>query len=268
MIPEQEKSETIERAALQSLHTHCPAATRTSLDLFCEEVADALVVGAGNDASILLNRTLGLGTSGPQASERLAEIHKIYVDHGVERYFLHTYPDSLQDGDTAVATVPLEAARGWMKFKRGTQAAKAGECDLRVSRVGEAGAMDFGRIVAGAFGMTPAAAPALAGMVADDRWHLFVTYEGEKAAGAGGLFVEGEVAWFEWGATDPAFRRRGSQGAIMRARITTALELGCTDMYTETGEAVGDDPQHSYGNIQRYGFEESILRKNWAPARL
>ncbi len=265
MIPEQARSEKIERAALQSLHTHCPPSVREALDLFSEEVGDALVVGAGKDPSILINRTLGLGTSGPQEIERLHEIQEIYASHGVERYFLHTYPDSLAKGDEAIAAVPLVPARGWMKFKRGNEAAADGECALRITRVGEAGARDFGRIVAGAFGMTAAAGPALAAMVADDRWHLFVSYEGDKAAGAGGLFVEDKSAWFEWGATDPDFRRRGSQGAIMRARIAAALELGCTAMYTETGEAVGDDPQHSYGNIQRYGFEESILRKNWAP---
>jgi GNAT superfamily N-acetyltransferase len=267
MIPEQEKSERVERAALQSLHSHCPPQTKEALDLFCEEVGDALVVGAGKDPSILLNRSLGLGTSAPQESERLREIHKIYEDHGVERYFLHTYPDSLVDGEEALSSVPLVAARGWMKFKRGNEASPTGECDLRVTRVGEEGAGDFGRIVAAAFGMTPAAGPALAAMVADNRWHLFVSYEGEHAAGAGGLFVDEGIAWFEWGATDPKFRRRGSQGAIMRARIAAALKLGCTTMYTETGEAVGGDPQHSYGNIQRYGFVESILRKNWAPPK-
>jgi GNAT superfamily N-acetyltransferase len=267
MIPEQERSERVERAALLSLHEHCPAETRDILDLFCEEVGDALVVGAGNDGSILLNRTLGLGTRAPQETARLQEIDQVYRDHGVERYFLHTYPDSLVEGEEALLSLPLEPARGWMKFKRGTEKSPEGECALRVTRVGTEGAEDFGRIVAGAFGMTPAAGPALAAMVADDRWHLFVSYEGDKAAGAGGLFVADDSAWFEWGATHPDFRRRGSQGAIMRARIRTALELGCTAMYTETGEAVGDDPQHSYGNIQRYGFEESILRKNWAPVR-
>ena len=62
-------------------------------------------------------------------------------------------------------------------------------------------------------------------------------------------------------------RRRGSQGAVMTARIRLALELGCRALFTETGESVGGDPQHSYRNIARYGFAESVLRENWAPPK-
>ena len=54
----------------------------------------------------------------------------------------------------------------------------------------------------------------------------------------------------------------------MTARIEAATAAGCELMFTETGEAAGDDLQHSYGNIQRYGFKESILRANWSPPAL
>jgi hypothetical protein len=122
-----------------------------------------------------------------------------------------------------------------------------------------------GRIVADAFGLTNAARPLLAGLVNDSRWHLFVSYQGDIAAGAGGMMIVDDSAWVEWGATQVEFRRRGSQGSIMQARIEAARKAGCIQMFTETGETSGDDPQHSYGNIQRYGFTESTLRQNWVP---
>jgi hypothetical protein len=37
-------------------------------------------------------------------------------------------------------------------------------------------------------------------------------------------------------------------------------------IFTETGEAVEGDPQHSYKNILKAGFKESILRQNYSPA--
>lgn len=261
-VNEHARSEAIERKALESLHHHCPTETRKALGLFAVEVGDALVCGARHDRSILLNRTLGLGVREPVTPEVIADIQRVYAEHGADRYFVHVYPQSLPAPD---AMHPLKKVRGWMKFRRGAEPALVRQCDLEVRRVGMGESLDFGRIVADAFGMTDAAAPLLAGLASDPRWHLFVTYDGDTPAGAGSLFVDDGVGFFEWAATNPAFRRRGSQGAIMTARINQALALGCTQMFTETGAAVDGDPQHSYGNIQRFGFVEHELRENWAP---
>ncbi len=51
----------------------------------------------------------------------------------------------------------------------------------------------------------------------------------------------------------------------MAERVNTAVGLGCRHIFTETGEAAGGDPQHSYGNIRCFGFEELWLRQNLAP---
>jgi len=153
-----------------------------------------------------------------------------------------------------------------MKFQRDAASPLEVETDLRIEvATDQAAAHHFGRIVCSAFGMPDLAIPMMAGIVDDPRWHLFVSYDGDTPAGAGGLFVEDGNGWLEWGATEEAFRRRGSQGAIMAARIGLAAELGCENLFTETGEAVAGDPQHSYGNILKSGFEELKLRANYAP---
>ena len=259
-------SEEIERDALKSLHDYCPAETREALGLHLAEIDDALVAGAANDGSILINRTLGLGTRRPPSPEAIDEISRRYADWGVDNYFVHVYaddaPQPVLDRTVSLGLVP---ARGWMKFQRDAAPAPAAKTDLEVRRVGPDRAMDFGAIVARNFGMTDAAAPMLAGLADDPAWHLFVSYDGETPAGAGALYVSGDAAWTEWGATDAAFRRRGSQGAIMAARIERARELGCRHLFTETGEAVDGDPQHSYSNILRYGFSELRLRQNVKP---
>ena len=79
------------------------------------------------------------------------------------------------------------------------------------------------------------------------------------------MFVEGEAAALDWGTTHPDFRRRGSQTALLSTRIRFALEQGCKMICTMTGEAVPGDPQHSYSNIRKNGFDEAYLRENWVP---
>ena len=53
---------------------------------------------------------------------------------------------------------------------------------------------------------------------------------------------------------------------MLSARIRYAFEVGCKTISTTTGEAVPGDPQHSYGNITKSGFEEAYLRENLVPA--
>lgn len=259
-------SEQIEREALRSLHGCCPTETRDQLGLYLDEFRDVCVAIAEHDPSILINRALGLGTLMPVAEKTIQDIVATYAAHDIQRYFFHIYPDTIPDRSW-LDRAGLEKARGWMKFERGTDLSPKARGDLRVERIGPSNAHSFGEIVCQAFGMSEFAIPLLAGLVNDDRWHLYLSFDGDTPAGAGALFLHGGNAWFEWGATAPEFRRRGSQGAIMEARIQAALDYGSFHMFTETGEAAGDDPQHSYGNIRRFGFEAEVLRENWTVTR-
>ncbi|MDX1483573.1 MAG: GNAT family N-acetyltransferase [Alphaproteobacteria bacterium] len=264
-------SERLERSALESLHEHCPAEARAALGLRLVRVKDVSVAVSSADPSILINRAIGLGTEEPATAETIAEVVETYRRHGYRRYgasnyFIHVYEDELSpEAARALDDCGLVRRRGWMKFRRDGAPAQAVATDLRIERIGPEWADDFGRIVCDAFEMSAAARPMMAGIVHDPRWHLYVSFDGDVPAGAGALFVEDGQGWLEWGATDPAFRRRGSQGAIMAARIDMAAELGCENLFTETGEAVEGDPQHSYGNIERSGFATLGLRANYGP---
>jgi len=84
--------------------------------------------------------------------------------------------------------------------------------------------------------------------------------------GAAALRVEDGVGWFDWSATRPEFRGRGSQTLLLATRIRKAVELGCHTLCSETGEAVPGDPQHSFHNLVRAGFRPTHTRDNFAPA--
>jgi GNAT superfamily N-acetyltransferase len=92
-----------------------------------------------------------------------------------------------------------------------------------------------------------------------------MAFDGARPAGTGALFVADGIGWTDWGATDPDFRRRGCQTALLVARLEKAIALGCRMILTETGEEVPGDPQHSYRNILKVGFSETQVRENWVP---
>jgi GNAT superfamily N-acetyltransferase len=152
-----------------------------------------------------------------------------------------------------------------MKFERGPDPAPRAESDLQVREIGEKHVDDFGRIAASAYGMTPEAAALVRGLIDRSGYHLYMTFDGDTPIGTGLLSIDGDRAWFEWAATDPAFRQQGSQRALLARRIEDAVDAGCTRLLTCTGEAVPGQPQHSYHNIEWAGFEPMFVRENWIP---
>lgn len=260
-------SEKIERAALQSLHECCPQDTKQEIRLELVGVDDCISACALNDPSILLNRALGLGIKKETTAEAIEMIAEIYSSKNISNYFMHIYEDTLTDEARQLLNGPkFVKKRGWMKFMSDRPEPLEARTTLHVEQITPDKSVDFGMVVCRAFGMLDISIPLMAGLGSDDRWKLFVTYEGDMPAGAGALFVYNNMGWFEWGATLPEFRRRGSQASIMAARLSLAKELGCKYIFTETGEAVEGDPQHSYKNILKAGFKESVLRQNYALA--
>jgi GNAT superfamily N-acetyltransferase len=256
-----------ERAALASVHEVATPRQTESLGLSTRALGGCLVSRCTAEHGIMLNRSVGLGVFEPADGELLDQVIAAYRHRGIERAFIAVSEGSQPPGlARKLAERGLSEARAWAKFVRSPEPAEPGVDQLRVAPVGRRHAADWGRIVAAAFGMPKATAPLLSRLAGHPGWHLFMSFAGDEPAGAAGLFVHRGVAWFDWAATDPEFRRRGSHGALMRARITRAAELGCTHLMTATGEAVPGDPQHSWGNITRYGFARLFGTRNFVVA--
>lgn len=263
-------SERIERSALTDIHAAATPELRIRLALDCVASGSTLVsvAGALPPSAIVINRALGLGLDRPATETSVARIIDRYRDAGVERYFVQVHPDSETPDLVAwLESLGLEKARGWQKFARTIEPAPEVKTDLRIEPIGAKHADAFARIVCDAFDLGDAAQPWLATLPGRANWHVFMSFAGNEPAGTGALFVEDGIGWTDFGATAPEFRRRGSQGAILACRIDHAIELGCKEIHTCTGEDVAGDPQHSYRNILKMGFEASYVRANYAPAR-
>lgn len=260
-------SDDLETATVRCLHENCPSDTKALLGLRLIEVEDAVVSLSENDPSILINRVVGLGSRQPVDKNTVLKILDIYAEHDVKSFFLHLYEDDLIfDKEELLSSCGLRKARGWMKFYQDTRSPLPASSNLRIEKVTGQSALDFGKIACSAFDLTDEAIPMVAALANDDHFNMYLSYEGETPAGTGALFVDGENGWLDWGATAPSFRRRGGQALVMAARIQKAVDLGCKNLFTETGEEVEGDPQHSYKNILKAGFKELHVRSNYVLA--
>ena len=258
--------DTIERQALEAWFRAAMATDSGDFRWTRFRQGDALCYGSATEPSILINRVLNLGSEYAPTLEQLVAIRTIYGNAGISRFFLHVVADKLgSDYEALLTEAGYEKYRGWMKFERGTGEVEPVTTDLSICRIGRENAADFASIVGNAFDFGAEFQPAIAALVNDPNWYLYMSFNGDQPAGTGGLYMRDGVAYLDFGATHPDFRRRGGQTALLSTRIQAALDAGCTSIVTMTGEAVPGDEQHSYSNIRRAGFEEAHLRENWIP---
>ncbi len=259
-------SERIEQQALDDLFQTAPDDTRQALGLARYDTSSGTCYLAAKEPNILLNRVIGIGIQQPATAADIGMILDCYSAAGVADYFLHIQPwvRPAQIWNW-LFEAGLARSRGWTQFVRNAASPAGCSTALRVEQIGPGYADEFARIAADGFDLSVAARPAIAALVGLPGWYHFMTFSGDQPAGVAALRVADDVAWFDWAATDVAFRGQGSQTALLNRRIEKALELGCHTLCTETGEAVPGDPQHSFRNLVKAGFRPTHTRDNFSP---
>jgi GNAT superfamily N-acetyltransferase len=210
----------------------------------------------------MFNRALGLGIGEPARDEQLDAA--LGFLQGVQAYVTVAPEAAPPDLGERLAARGLAPDRGWTKFSRSTAAPPQASTGLRVERDerGEA----FAEAAAHGFELPDLFLGWLRRLPGRDSWQCFVAFDGDVPAAAGALFVTGKVGWVGIGATVPARRGKGGQSALLAARIQAAAEAGCEVVVTETGAPVEGQPNGSYRNIVRAGFEPQYVRANYLSA--
>ena len=259
--------EHIEWRMYQDMHAAADEDLRARLKLNGRMIGSAFVsvAGALPASAIAVNICFGLGLEKTATRDEVEQVIRLYTDNGAQRYFVQLHPQARPDSLASwLKEHGLEQTRGWMMFQRGRDAPAAASTSLTVREAKTGDAQAFARISCDAFDLGDAAIPWLAQLVGRSGWHVYMSFDNDKPAGTGAIYVEDDLAYFTFGATAPAYRGRGGQSALLRARVAAALDLGCRTMATCTGEEVPGDPQHSYKNIMKAGFRECYVRQNFA----
>lgn len=263
------ESEELELAALEDLHRAAPDELVDALALQGFHAGSGFVslAGALPPSAIVINRVLGLGLHSPVSREQLRQVLQRYRHAGADHFLFQLHPRAAPAELTEwLEEEGLEPVRAWQKFVRAPQPVAAPDTDLEVRLVDAREGDAFARIVCDGFDLGRDALPWLARLPGRPDWHVFMTFDRDTPVGAGTLFVRNRLGWLDFAATAPQWRQRGSQRALLSARINRAWESGCARVFACTGVDVPGDPQHSYRNLLQAGFHEDYIRANYAPS--
>ena len=211
------------------------------------------------------NRVVGLGIPRPATRQDVEDVDAFFRGLGREWAVVQlvepTEPPELLEWVEAAGFAP---SKRWPKLWRSLEAdLPEARTDLRIERIGPDRAEDFGRIVLAAFDFEPTLAPFATSTVGRIGWTHYLGFDGQDVVSAGATFVTADVAWLGFGATLESHRGRGRQSAMFARRLADARTAGCRLAITETGEDTPEEPNPSYRNMLRAGFEVAYLWPNF-----
>ncbi|MEX0958858.1 MAG: GNAT family N-acetyltransferase [Burkholderiales bacterium] len=259
-------AETIEISAWRDIAAAVPPDLRRITRFEAIDIGDTLVLRASRLGNLLFNRAIGLGLAGTIDDAQILKVLSAFRGAGIDNFWVHVSPAAQSAGLAArLHTHGLDAhRRSWTKFARGPEAPPAAHCELSLRAASRMDMEPTAEILAPAFDMPAAGGRILAAVIGRPNWHVYVVRDGKRLVAVGGLYLERPLAYLVFAATDPTYRRRGAQAALMQKRIETACARGCTLITTETGTPLhADEPNPSFQNMLRFGFHPTATRENY-----
>jgi GNAT superfamily N-acetyltransferase len=260
-------AEHIERRAWRDLVAAAPQWLRRTTGVAADEVGGAMVLSAPGLDHLLFNRVIGLGDQAAATPELIAEIMGRYWDLSIESYWVHVgpYARPARLGRMLQEQGLAPYRRSWVKMIRAAQPAAQVYGEAVVSEAAADDAIAVASILGGGFDLPQVAAEIYTQLIGRRGWRTFVARIDGEIAGAAGMFIEADAAYFAFAATRPELRNRGVQRALLTARINVAAEAGAHWIAAETGfPLTADEANPSYHNLLWCGFHPIAIRDNYA----
>jgi GNAT superfamily N-acetyltransferase len=217
------------------------------------ELCGGMAIFAGKGSPLTQGLAMGLG--GPVTAAELDALEAFVRPDGKGARQLELCP-------FAHPTLPaLLAARGyrvhewqlaWVR-ERGEPLPAAAASELSIRRVEPGQERRYFHAVLAGFLESEAVPEAALAMLAPtahaEQHELYLAWLGDEPIGGAALSWADGVAILSGSGVRPAFRRRGAQAALIRARLERASALGCELVYSNTLPGTS-----SRRNMERYGF--------------
>jgi hypothetical protein len=214
------------------------------------------------------NRVIGVGVARPAGESDVDDVVAFFDGAGRQ-----TSVAQLADHASPPEMVGWFEARGyarsrtWVKMWHRLSDLPDASTDLRIERIGPEWTDDFGRIsVAEAYDFPEVVGKSAGASVGWPGWTHYLGFDGDVPVSSAAMRIEDGVAWLGYGATSVTHRGRGGQSAMFARRLRDARDAGCRFAVVETGKDTPEDPNPSYRNMLRAGFELAYFRGNWVRA--
>lgn len=250
--------ERIELSAVLDFFAAAAPDVAHALDLAVLDLDDAAAFSIGAHPKMLLfNRVLGL-----EGDAALPEIERWFAARGC------AFAVSTRAGGELEAVLDERGYRGAsriMKFRRGVEPPLGRQTSLRIERIDEARAADYGAVVAAVFGLAPPLDRWFAALCTRARWACFGAFDDTRLVGTAAAHVVGTLGWLGAAGTLEDARGRGAQSALLAARIRAASDAGARMLATETVDHADGVAGPSFRNVVRAGFGEAYHQRWWVP---
>jgi len=214
-----------------------------------------------------VNRVMGLGIFEQAEESMLHDMLKVCKDRSVTRIFVPICPETKPDTSTIekwLHILGFKPYNTWVKLSRGNKPfEKTIDCEFKILRIEKECARDFAETVINGFSYPTEFSPWLELLVGRAGWYPYLAYSGDRPVASGALFINDSVGYLGLGSTLSSFRRRGAQEALIQRRIQDGIALGCKQFFTETTEDSPQNPNPSFHNMLRAGFQLEYARQNF-----
>lgn len=228
-------------------------------------IGGGIAVSLGGDENPFFNRTLGLGVRQPATEADVDALLAFYAERGRTFVAVPVAPQAQPPELTGwLERRGFPVSRRWPKLWRSlAELPEPPATTLRIESIGRDRAEDFATIVTAAFEFAEELRPAWRQTVGRVGWMHYLGFDRDEPVAAGAMYVLDDVAWLGFGATLAAARGRGGQSAIFHRRLTDARAAGCRLAFTETGPDTPEEPNPSFRNMIRLGFQVGYDRPNY-----
>jgi GNAT superfamily N-acetyltransferase len=250
--------ERIELSAVLDFFAAAPPEVANALELAVLDLGDAAAFSIGAHPEwLLFNRVVGL-----EADVALP---------GIERWFASRRCMFVVETHAGAELADVLHQRGYrlasqlMKFRRGVEQPPVHKTSLRIERIQEDRAAEYGAVVATLFGRGSPVDRWFEAVSMRIGWACFGAFDGSRLVGVGAMHVADTLGWLGAAATFEDARGRGAQSALLAARIRAASDAGARVLATETVDRVDGEAGPSFRNVVRVGFEEENVQQWWVP---
>jgi hypothetical protein len=255
-----------EARAMIDIFSAAPIAFTSQAGLRVTSFDSAVALTAKNIDMVLFNRVLGLGFYEKCSEQLVSDLVQHFRTYGASHFGIQISPLFNTPELTGwFEQQGLTKASGWAKLFRDTTASESIESEMVVKRIDARQAALFTEVFCTAYPVPPPLAPMVQGLVGRPGWYHYLVFDNNEAVATGAMYSQEGIGWLGLDSTLPSHRGRGAQNMIINKRIADGYKLGCHWLISETNDGSAENPDASYNNYLRQGFQLAYLRPSYEP---